>query len=166
MKNKYTKRDYLFDIACIKILFYTGIRAYELVNLKLADIDFTNNTIFLSDRKGGKTKTIGLSIKLKPILQEYLSNRGTVDYDYFFILHGKPLCTAKLSKRIGRILRVNGIKGACHAFRRGFITTALEKNIPTVDVQYICSHKDIRTTMSYFVPDEKRIVNSMSKGWF
>ena len=38
----------------LKLLFYTGLRVSELVNIKISDIDIKNNKIFINQGKGAK----------------------------------------------------------------------------------------------------------------
>lgn len=56
----------------------TGLRVAELTNLKVNDIDFDNNTIFVENGKGGKDRTAIIGNKLKEKLQIYLDGRNNI----------------------------------------------------------------------------------------
>jgi len=42
----------------LKLLFYTGLRVSELVNIKISDIDIKNNRIFVNQGKGSKDRYV------------------------------------------------------------------------------------------------------------
>ena len=58
--------------AAVNMLLATGIRANTLVNMRVGDVDFKENTIFLQKLKNRKQQTLPLSSALRGVLQTYL----------------------------------------------------------------------------------------------
>lgn len=83
--------------ALIRLLYSTGIRIGEAVNLSLNDVDLDNHCILISDSKNGQERIIPISTTLAVVLQDYLKHRNLLPTcrrnDYFFIkLNGEKIC--------------------------------------------------------------------------
>jgi integrase len=57
------------------MFLYTGLRKSELLNLKYADVDVDNKTIFVRQGKGNKDRIIPMPQSLTDILKKYLEER-------------------------------------------------------------------------------------------
>ena len=56
------------------MLYCCGFRIGEVVSLKIQDIDFENNVIYIKNAKGGKERLVPISDGLALYLQDYLSH--------------------------------------------------------------------------------------------
>ena len=60
--------------AVFRLLYCCGFRIGEVVSLKIQDIDFENNVIYIKNAKGGKERLVPISDGLALYLQDYLSH--------------------------------------------------------------------------------------------
>ncbi len=67
----------------VEMLYSTGLRLQELINLKRNDIDFDNNTVFVRNGKGNKDRITVISENIKLDLLKYYS-KYSFKTDYVF----------------------------------------------------------------------------------
>lgn len=155
-------RDHCFnprDLAIIDLLYSTGIRVGELVNLNIADVNFeTRECIVLG--KGGKERKVYFDAKAKLHLQNYLSKRKDSNPALFVTLDC-PHNRMKISgieirvRQLGRGLNLNKIHP--HKFRRTMATRAIDKGMPIEQVQKLLGHSQIDTTMQYAMVNQNNV---------
>ena len=131
--------------------FYTFLRAFEITELELSDVDLANNKILVREGKGTKDRFVGINRELKPHLLHYINNlRPESQSNKLFLLpNGGEISLDRLEKRIKYIFNKAGLKGLMHSFRRGGITHFANKNVPLSHLQVVAGHANIQTTMSY-----------------
>jgi site-specific recombinase XerD len=80
------------DTAILLLLYSTGVRATELLNLQLADIDWDKGLILIRRGKGGKFQTVPLGGKAEKALDKYLHHpKRKVGATVFVTETGQPL---------------------------------------------------------------------------
>lgn len=134
----------------IAMLFGSGLRVNELVNLKVQDLDFNNNTVIIRQSKGNKDRITTLSDKLIPTLKEMMQNKKANDY-LFQTISKKKYNIRTIQTIFTRALKKSGIqkKATCHTLRHSFATVLLQTG---TDIRTICKllgHKSVKTTMIY-----------------
>lgn len=153
------------DLAIIDLLYATGIRVGELVNLNRSDIDFEARECVVFG-KGGKERRVYFDAKSKLHLQAYLNSRCdsnpalfvTLDYPYNRLrISGVEIRIRQLGKRI------NLVKIHPHKFRRTMATRAIDKGMPIEQVQKILGHSQIDTTMQYAMVNQSNVKMSHRK---
>lgn len=72
--NQCTFNQYTSWVA-INILLTTGLRATSLINIKVKDVNFTNNTINVNRTKNRKLLVVGITSTLSKILKDYIKIR-------------------------------------------------------------------------------------------
>ena len=155
-------RDHCFnprDLAIIDLLYSTGIRVGELVNLNISDVNFeTRECIVLG--KGGKERKVYFDAKAKLHLQNYLNKRKD-DNPALFVTLDSPHARMKISgieiriRQLGRRLNLNKIHP--HKFRRTMATRAIDKGMPIEQVQKLLGHSQIDTTMQYAMVNQNNV---------
>ena len=155
-------RDHCFnirDLAIIDLLYSTGIRVGELVNLNISDVNFeTRECIVLG--KGGKERKVYFDAKAKLHLQNYLNKRKD-DNPALFVTLDCPHDRVKISgieirvRQLGRKLNLNKIHP--HKFRRTMATRAIDKGMPIEQVQRLLGHSQIDTTMQYAMVNQNNV---------
>ena len=139
----------LRDLAIIDLLYSTGIRVGELVNLNISDVDFEARECIVFG-KGDKERKVYFDAKAKIHLQEYLDKRID-DNPALFVTLDAPSDRLKISgveirmRRLGRSLHMEKIHP--HKFRRTMATRAIDKGMPIEQVQKLLGHSQIDTTM-------------------
>ena len=147
------------DLAMIDLLYSTGIRVGELVNLDREDIDFEKRECVVFG-KGNKERRVYFDAKAKIHLRDYLESR-TDDNKALFVTLDAPYDRLKISGveiriwGLGRRLSLNKVHP--HKFRRTMATRAIDKGMPIEQVQKILGHSQIDTTMQYAIVNQNNV---------
>lgn len=153
------------DLAMIDLLYSTGIRVGELVNLNISDVDFEARECVVFG-KGGKERKVYFDAKSKLHLQAYLSSRVD-DNEALFVTLDAPHDRLKISgveiriRSLGRSNNMTRIHP--HKFRRTMATRAIDKGMPIEQVQKILGHSQIDTTMQYAMVNQSNVKSSHRK---
>ena len=106
----------------VNYLLGTGNRLRTMINIKIGDIDFDNNLIYMLKTKNKRQQIIPLSQHLKPILQEYLGYRKGNSEDYLFCsMHGTQMTRSGAEGIISKYNRRRGVTNtSIHMYRHTF----------------------------------------------
>ncbi len=147
----------------LKLLARTGMRRFELTNLKAKDVDFERKRIFISKGKGAtdkdpKSRSVPIDDDTLQTIKFYLDGRKTD----FLIQSNKKTSDGISLSQINRIV-ANAAKKANiknpdpklknlnpHIFRHSFSRLSLAAGIPFNMVQRIAGHADARTTLQMY----------------
>jgi len=132
----------------IKLLYSSGMRLSELLNLKRNDIDFDNDLILVRQGKGAKDRVTLLSPSLKNDLLKYYSNYEFKTNNIFEGRNGKytKKSVQKILERLGNKI---GIKIHPHMLRHSFATHLLEQGTDLRYIQKLLGHSSSKTTEIY-----------------
>lgn len=153
------------DVAMIDLLYSTGIRVGELVNLNISDMNLQQRECIVYG-KGDKERRVYFDAKAKIHLQTYLDSRHD-DNPALFVTLDSPHARLKISgveirlRELGRRLGVARIHP--HKFRRTMATRAIDKGMPIEQVQKILGHSQIDTTMQYAIVNQTNVKTSHQK---
>lgn len=153
------------DIAIIDLLYSTGIRVGELVNLNISDLDLEQRECVVYG-KGDKERRVYFDAKAKIHLQDYIQSR-TDENPALFVTLDAPYSRLKISgveirlRELGRNLGLTKIHP--HKFRRTMATRAIDKGMPIEQVQKILGHSQIDTTMQYAIVNQNNVKTSHQK---
>jgi len=153
------------DLAIIDMLYSTGIRVGELVNLDITDINFHERECIVYG-KGDKERKVYFDAKTKLHLKKYLNERKDLSKALFVTMNrphkrlqisGVEICVRKLGKSLG----FDNIHP--HKFRRTMATRAIDKGMPIEQVQQLLGHQQIDTTMKYAMVNQNNVKISHKK---
>ena len=153
------------DLAIIDLLYSTGIRVGELVNLNICDLDLEQRECVVYG-KGDKERKVYFDAKSKVHLKNYLDSRTDTNPALFVTLDA-PHDRLKISgveirlRELGRQLGMERIHP--HKFRRTMATRAIDKGMPIEQVQKILGHSQIDTTMQYAMVNQSNVKMSHQK---
>lgn len=153
------------DLAIIDLLYSTGIRVGELVNLDIDDINFEARECVVFG-KGDKERKVYFDAKAKIHLQKYIASRKDNNKALFVTLDA-PYDRLRISgveirlRKLGKRLNLNRIHP--HKFRRTMATRAIDKGMPIEQVQKILGHSQIDTTMQYAIVNQANVKVSHQK---
>ncbi len=142
--------------AMLELMYATGLRVSELVNLKLQDIDFSEDLI-RTFGKGNKERVIPMgdyaSLYLKKYIYDYrplMLKKRPCEY-VFLNNHGLGLTRQAYFKTIKEIARIKGIKKdiSPHTLRHSFASHMLKHGADLRTIQELLGHSDISTTQIY-----------------
>lgn len=157
------------DAALLEMLYATGMRASEIVNLNISDINLS--VLFVRCLgKGAKERIVPINkvtLKaLKGYLEEARPKFPKKDDEALFVdKNGARLTRQGLWLIIKKYVRQSGIKGKTspHTLRHSFATHLLEKGADLRSVQEMLGHADISTTQIYTSVSRERLKRVYNK---
>jgi integrase/recombinase XerD len=150
----------IYDIrtkAMLEIMYSSGLRVSELVNLELSDIDMYNDTILING-KGSKERIVPIGEYSKKYLNDYLQIRNELikrkngnPNKLFLNNHGMPITRNGFNFLLNNILKEKGIEKNItpHTLRHSFATHMLDNGADLRSIQELLGHSDIVTTRIY-----------------
>ena len=135
--------------AVISLLYSSGIRVNELINLDRGDIKGSTFTII---GKGGKARLCFIDSRTESLLGAYLSLREDNHPSLFLSTQSTSRMTATNVQLLVNNARQNaGIKERVtpHTLRHSFATDLLDSNTNLRHIQVMLGHANISTTMMY-----------------
>jgi site-specific recombinase XerD len=137
-----------------------GLRAGEVVRLKVKDIDRAQNIIRVEQSKGRKDRHVMLSPKMLALLRQWWKARprrwdaGVPPQERLLFpgrKPGKPMTTRQLSRLFHEAADAAGIKKSVtlHALRHSFATHLLEDDTDIRLIQAVLGHDKLDTTARY-----------------
>lgn len=144
------------DKAILELLYATGIRISELVNLKINNIFFNEDLIRVLG-KGNKERIVPITSEAKKHLDQYIYTYRPIilngkNTEYVFInRYGKPISRQSVFKFIKLECLKKGIKKdiSPHTIRHTFATHLLQNGADLRVIQELLGHSDITTTQIY-----------------
>ena len=139
----------------LELLYATGIRVGELVNIKLEDIHLSNKTIHILG-KGNKERIVYFNEVTFKYLKEYLENgreklkRKPIDY-LFLNNNGGKLTTRGVQDVLEKIIKKTSISKhlSPHMIRHSFATHLLNEGCDLLSVQQLLGHSSLSATSIY-----------------
>ena len=153
------------DKAMIEILYATGMRISELVNLKLTDIDL-NRSVLKVFGKGSKERLVPYGEKAAEALRIYLEDRKKLDSkDVFLSNRGTRITRGAFWQRIKIYIKRENLKSSIspHTLRHAFATHLLNRGADLRSVQILLGHSDLSTTQIYTHIAKKRLGEILKK---
>lgn len=136
----------------LQTIFYTGLRLKEAINLKISDVDFEHEHVFVRDGKYGKDRKIPMNDKLKKILLDYLSDEKVdTGTDNFFSTRTGKISPAYTEEVLRETVKDIGIEKQItpHVLRHSFASGLIERGVDLFRVQKLLGHERIQTTSIY-----------------
>ena len=153
------------DRAMIEMLYATGMRISELINLKITDID-CNRLVAKVMGKGSKERLIPYGEIAADHLNIYLQDRKDINSNEIFLSNrGKKITRGAFWNRIKLYLRKENLKESIspHTLRHAFATHLLNRGADLRSVQILLGHSDLSTTQIYTHIAKKRLGEILKK---
>lgn len=151
------------DKAIIMTLYKTGVRASELLQLRIRDV--RKKTIEI-EGKGGKYRAIIIPKELKEIWLEYLQVRKPSNTDKLFTgstgeLHRHNI--NRIIKKYAKQVRITKEKAHPHALRHAFCKALVEQNVGIEAIADLAGHEDLNTTRIYTRQTQKELREAVER---
>lgn len=148
------------DRAMLELLYGTGMRRSELMNLQLGDVDLTQATVFIRQGKGRRDRYVPMgasarhwvaryAAEVRPMLTNQVQD-SQAGWTLFLTDYGEAFERNRLSGMVAGHLRRIGVEhGSCHALRHACATHMLEAGAELRYIQVLLGHADLSTTQIY-----------------
>ncbi len=142
MKDFVTTRTHTI----IWVLASTGLRARELRELRIKNVDMINRAITANETKNKKPRRVPISLSLYDVLFNYMEIRGGDLEDYLFpTIYNEILAMSTLQDSVKTYCNKRGVyKTSIHLFRHTFITNAVNQNVSPLILQRITGHSTMK----------------------
>ena len=131
----------------LKLLYSSGLRVSELVNLTSKDLDFNQSIGWVRKGKGNKDRVFKIAESLSKQLQKWINkNPGN-----FVFSEKKPMSPRNVQLLIKTAAKKADInkKVTPHTLRHSFATHLLENGVDIRMIQELLGHSDLSTTQIY-----------------
>ena len=137
--------------AALSVAYGAGLRASEVVSLKVSDIDSTRMVIRIEQGKGGKDRYVMLSEPLLHLLRRYWKASRPRAWLFPGQNPVNPLSARQLRRACQAAARAADIdkRVSLHTLRHSFATHLLEQKVDIRVIQVLLGHKKLDTTALY-----------------
>ncbi len=135
----------VLDKLILSLLLETGLRANELLSLRIEDVDLATGEVRVRNAKYGKERTVFLGPISSAVIREYIVDKKRGEKLI-------PLSYNGLYKRLKTIAKRSGLpveKVRPHILRHTFATQAIRKGMSLPALQRLLGHSDIKITEIY-----------------
>jgi len=146
------------DKAMLEVLYSSGIRVSELVELEMADLDLQEGVLRVKG-KGRKDRLTPIGSQAIKAIQRYFELRNTDSKSQqgqhanrvFLNKHGEPLSTRSVRRKLDKYLQMAGLDPGIspHTLRHSFATHLLNNGADLRSVQELLGHQSLSTTQIY-----------------
>jgi integrase/recombinase XerD len=137
--------------AALSVAYGAGLRAAEIISLKITDIDSTRMVIRVEQGKGRKDRYVMLSEHLLALLRAYWKEARPQGWLFPGRDPVQPLTTRQLNRACHFAAQAAGIdkRVSLHTLRHSFATHLLEQKVDIRVIQVLLGHKKLDTTALY-----------------
>ena len=149
----------------IELLYGSGMRVSELVNLKVKDLEIEKGFGFVRSGKGNKDRLFILSSMLKDKIKGLIDNEKLSFDGYLFVsMRGQKYNIRSLQMIIKHAIRKVeiGKRVGPHTLRHSFATHLIQNGYDVSQVQSLLGHKSPETTMIYVHMASPNMINVKS----
>jgi len=151
LKELFASPTLLKQRIVLSLIYSAGLRGQEVVNMKIADVDFERETIHIRQSKYKKDRIVPLSPTMVIGLRKYLG----AENPHIWLFNGKDPSGKYSVRGLSWVMREALKKTSItkevnlHSLRHAYATHLLEDGLNIVTVQKLMGHADISTTMLY-----------------
>ena len=162
--NQNTKKG-LKELVILSILYDTGVRVNELINLSLNDIRLGEISTIKVLGKGNKYRTIPISDNLKILLSQYIAKFNITTGILFKSNQKKKYTSNGIRYIISKYTKEIDFKVTPHTFRHSKASHLVEANVPLIYIRDLLGHEHVSTTEIYAkvnLKTKNQVLNSNS----
>ena len=143
--------DNIKHVTILYTLYSSGLRLGEILGLRLEDVYFDRNQLFIAGAKGKKDRVVMLSDRLKAMLRLYLDSYQPI----YWLFEGQDRRGPYGERSVQNIVKAAARKANLgkrvtpHTLRHCFATHLLDGGVNIRYIQELLGHKDIKTTLIY-----------------
>ncbi|MGX7023873.1 tyrosine recombinase XerC [Vagococcus hydrophili] len=144
--------------ALLEVLYGTGIRVTECVNIKIKDIDFEHSVVLIFG-KGNKERYVPFGSFANDAIMDYIQSgraelmtKSKTSHDFLFVNHrGEQLTDSGIQYILKKIIEKSSLTTDIHPhmFRHTFATHLLNNGADLRTVQELLGHSSLSSTQIY-----------------
>lgn len=148
----------LRDMAILSLMYESGCRVQELIDLRVNDIFFQNTDVVRLHGKGNKIRLVPISNNCSSIIKKYIHSKRIEDGSYLFINHSKKQFTrAGISYLLNKYVEIAKkqdptlfpVKVHPHVLRHSKAMHLLENGVNLIYIRDFLGHESVTTTEIY-----------------
>lgn len=145
------------DRTILEVLYSTGIRKSELINLKIEDIDYEQGFLRVNQGKGNKDRVVPLGKIASQYVENYIKgimpwlNKSKETKELFISRKGNKLGKSTLDEIIKKYAKQSKIEKpiSTHTFRRSCATEMIKNKANLMHVKELLGHNSMETVQTY-----------------
>ena len=161
VRTLFTRITHPRDYALALLMLRCGLRVSEVARLRLADLDWEQQSLRIDQGKGRKDRIVYLSADALGALRTCLALRPAVVPDGLVFWNQKrphrALSSKGIQKQIERYAKAAGIKASCHSLRHTFASNLLEAGAEVITIKELLGHASIESSERYAKLSNQRV---------
>ncbi|MGA7076620.1 MAG: site-specific integrase [Halobacteriota archaeon] len=161
MTNKVVEAAYtrsMRDYLLMKVLWQTGIRVDELLQIRPRDLEYHNERINIFKAKGNKQRRVPVKRETLEQLQAYIKDKGiAADSPLFQNRHGKAYTQQWVRKIVRRYGSLISRDVHPHTFRHSFAINSVRQGVDIRRLQQVLGYSNINITAVYLQFNDKDV---------
>lgn len=143
--------------AVIFLMFETGVRSNELLNIKIENVDIQQHSIYLDKTKNGKPRTVYFNTLSYPYIKMLLNKRrrGFLLWNFIKNERFNKRALDYLIYKLKKVLNIQRL--SAHMFRKTFATELNKNGCPVTTIMKLLGHTTIEMTMIYLEINDDKI---------
>ena len=135
----------------VQTAYACGLRASELLHLRVADIDSSRMLVWVRHGKGGKDRTVPLSPALLEALRAHWRRRRPTTWLFAGQTPSGQRSLGALQRVVRQAVRAAGFtkQVSLHTLRHSYATHLLEAGVDLITIQRLLGHRNLQTTARY-----------------
>ena len=154
------------DMAIVELIYSSGLRVSEAVNVDLNDFEESGNFLRVLG-KGAKTRLVPVGRFAQSAIDKWIEERkkiSTIDEALFVNLRGGRISTRSIQERIKTLALMQGLPPVNpHMLRHSFATHLLESSGDLRSIQELLGHSSLSTTQIYTRLDYQHLIKIYEK---
>ena len=154
------------DMAIVELIYSSGLRVSEAVNVDLNDFEESRNFLRVLG-KGSKTRLVPVGRFAQSAIDKWIEERkkiSTIDQALFVNLRGGRITTRSIQERIKTLALMQGLPPVNpHMLRHSFATHLLESSGDLRSIQELLGHSSLSTTQIYTRLDYQHLIKIYEK---
>jgi len=143
--------------AMIEVLYSTGIRRAELLDLHLYDVDFERGLLFIRQGKGRRDRLIPIGQRALGWINKYLGSarenmvKDGMNEHLFVTYFGDPIRPSTFTRIMRELIKATGLtkQGSVHIMRHTTATLMLDHGADIRHIQQLLGHSSLTNTQIY-----------------
>jgi integrase/recombinase XerC len=143
------------DLAMFELFYSSGLRLSELISLNIESVDFNDQTLIVTQGKGGKSRILPIGSKALKAVKNWLTHRKILSKEQqaalFVSNKGNRLTARSVQLRLQQWCKKKGLSQHIHPhmLRHSFASHLLESSQDLRSIQELLGHSNISTTQIY-----------------